>query len=595
MGCGTRPAGLFFGSAVGDDSGGILVEGGGTDAQGDSVSYLIDLDAQTGNQKWQYFAPPVMFVYPPTSLDSNVAIGLDGTIFVVEHGCAHNFTGETTTNLDCLNEISGDSGSLLSQVVIPTSSSYVSVGPHCDIAQSTDISINSGPTTVPAIMPDGSVYIEIETSQSTSLTVCDTNGVTGTSSGSSSSSLLQVFPGGGMELQPVNSSSTESYSPGDVIPDGNGGVLASAASNDGGLTMTDIGPGGTTQSVFSNVGLSGTPASSMVLGDDNTAFATDETTVVAFDATTLQQKWSYASTGGGLSFVVATSGGGVTINDSSQGVIQLDSSGNASAPIASLQAAMPFQPGLPIFIGQDGTVSGAWNNGVNGVLSSIAGVYAEAAPSVYPEPSGEGQNQHASVPTVTSLTVHFTGSKSSEDLLSFPTTPPADSQTCSQNLGGPINCPAALNGTGTWVWNVEIAATVTNDASKWRAQQAVGTLGSGRWRDSQGGLHTFGGFTNKPCFNDNPCDDLLPTVTQQARGQKLIFWLDAPGSTHYADYPGLTEPIDSLTQVQNFISSVCNRANICAGVNWSLKLVIDPGGVPEAPPGSQARLGHIPF
>jgi hypothetical protein len=443
--------------------------------------------------------------------------------------------------------------------------------------------------------PDGALYGIVATSEDIAESNCEAGPEPfGVDTGSSNLSLMRVSPDGGVGFSGLDSSAKSGALAGSaVIPDGQGGVLATWFNYSSNVTMVaDIGTPGGGRTIFSSFP---TSISSMVLGDNNTAFATNGYTVMAFDATSLQQKWSYTSTGGALSFVVATAGGGVTIDDSQQGVIQLDSSGNASAPVASLQAAMPFQPGLPIFIGQDGTVSGAWNNGVNGVLSSIAGVYTAAAPSVYPESSGEGQNQHASVPTVTSLTVHFTGSKSTGDLLTFHTTPPALSQTCNENPGGPLNCPGALNGTGTWVWNVEIAATVTDDASKWTAQQAVGSFGTGNWKDSQGGLHPFGAFQNRPCFDSGPCDDPLPGFTQQAPRQKAIYWLDAPGHSYDIALPDHSiHPIDSLGQVQNFTSSVCNRANICAGVNWFLRLVVDPGGALNTA-NSQAGLGHVPF
>jgi hypothetical protein len=70
-------------------------------------------------------------------------------------------------------------------------------------------------------------------------------------------------------------------------------------------------------------------------------FATDGGSVVAFSVPSLAPTWTYTSTAGSLSLVAATSGGGVTINDSQQGVIQLDSTGTPGAPIASLQGAIP--------------------------------------------------------------------------------------------------------------------------------------------------------------------------------------------------------------------------------------------------------------
>ena len=54
---------------------------------------------------------------------------------------------------------------------------------------------------------------------------------------------------------------------------------------------------------------------------------------------------------------------------------------------------------------------------------------------------------------------------------------------------------------------------------------------------------------------------LIAAAVQQPAGQKEIFWIDAPG--HRYTY-GTNEPIDSVTQVQNFTSKVCSIVNIGA-------------------------------
>jgi hypothetical protein len=176
-------------------------------------------------------------------------------------------------------------------------------------------------------------------------------------------------------------------------------------------------------------------------------------------------------------------------------------------------------------------------------------------------------NKNAFAPTPTNvisatITVHFTGTKTSGDNLTFPST-----QTCSQSLRL-FNCP----GPSTWVWNVEIAANVTDDASKWTTGQSYTGRAKGNWKDSQGVLHAFDDPLN--VTNDNPSSSFV----QQPAGQKAIFWIDAPG--HRYTY-GANQPIDSLTQVENFTSKGCSTVNtsLCFPVTWYLKLVVNPGAV----------------
>jgi hypothetical protein len=154
----------------------------------------------------------------------------------------------------------------------------------------------------------------------------------------------------------------------------------------------------------------------------------------------------------------------------------------------------------------------------------------------------------------------------------------SSNRTCSQNLGL-FNC----SGPGTWVWNVEIAANVSDDASKWTTKQSYTGRKKGNWKDSQGVLHAFDDSLNVP--NDNPSSGFV----QQTAGFKPIFWIDAPG--HGYNY-GTNEPVDSVTQVQNFTSTVCSTVNTsaCFSVTWYLKLVVKPGAVLDTT-NSQAAFG----
>jgi len=178
------------------------------------------------------------------------------------------------------------------------------------------------------------------------------------------------------------------FDPGEVIPDGSGGMLAYFAlgGQSGPPTIANIGPNGIVQQTINQLA-NFNPGDVMVLGDNNTAFVTDGYTVVAFNPSTLQTAWTYTSTGGTLSFVAATSGGGVTINDSQQGVIQLDSNGNGGTPAASLQGAASF--GIT-----------QWDEIASGVLAMVLGPTVDIAATSFPEPAGSGADNRTNLPTL---------------------------------------------------------------------------------------------------------------------------------------------------------------------------------------------------
>ena len=177
---------------------------------------------------------------------------------------------------------------------------------------------------------------------------------------------------------------------------------------------------------------------------------------------------------------------------------------------------------------------------------------------------------------VASLTVHFTGGKTAGDTLTF-----AGTQACTETLG-PADCTSS---TGAWVWNVEVAGNVPDDASKWTVTQTENGLTKGNWIDPEGGLHAFSNPSS--VSNDAP----LPQFLQQTAGQKLIFWLDAPG-TNILIAPG--EPIDSMVSVKNFTSTICSTsdASDCVSVSWFTKLVVNSPAV-LSPAQSTAAFGSL--
>ena len=401
-------------------------------------------------------------------------------------------------------------------------------------------------------------------------------------------SLMRVSPDGGVGFVSLDSTADPGgLGAGAVIPDGQGGVLATWRNGSNATVAADVGTPGGGQAIFSSFP---NGIGSMVLGDNNTAFATDGTNVTAFSVPSFQTMWSYSGTPGAISLVVATSGGGVTINDSQQGVIQLDSSGNASTPVASLQGAMPFQAGLPLFVAQDGTTSGAWTGFTTGQASGLSGLFVPAAASVFPEIFGGGTHDNQSVGTLTSITVNFQKLSTSNGLSVGDTGHYNLADTCGPTPdapatpGGPLDCGIPIG----WHWNVEVAAVVSDNPTKWfPPQQWIFDRYSGQYKDSQGNLHPFD--QNDEFRRDGPPFGVW-NVSPQTHS---IFYTDEPGPRYYRDDPNTEEPVYQANARFNVLTAVCNRA-ICYPKTWHVQLVIDPG--PTLDRGqSSAGYGYIPL
>ena len=58
--------------------------------------------------------------------------------------------------------------------------------------------------------------------------------------------------------------------------------------------------------------------------------------------------------------------------------------------------------------------------------------------------------------------------------------------------------------------------------------------------------------------------------------------------------PANTGPIDSMTTIKNLTSSICSKTNpnICASVNWYVKIVVKSGGILDTT-NSTAGIGSL--
>lgn len=383
------PLPIVNGNSVPDGSGGLVVTEHNTclPNQTDPMT-IVDLDAITGQPKWQFAAAgvqngnQVLYCYPDTvkALEPQFAVRGDGTVVIA---------AMTNNGLPPLMLVSANGQP--ASLYIPTSN-----GTHPDGTPFADFS----PEGPPIIDSDGSAYMEYEVRYVTYPPKVLQAVLY----------LLKIAPDGSRSDITLNSTTDdENLMPGRIIPDGQGGVLAT-------WTISPSNPPIPThpyQASHVVGGAAGTPYDlpfspntitvgsypTLVLGENSTAFASglssandgssnDVDKIASFDLNSGTSNWSYqASTQAALSIVEATSGGGLTVNDTDPGIIHFDTNGNPSATIPFLQGARPFDFGSWLS-SSNGAVSFLWSpNGTNGIPTTLA-------QSVFPTARGNAQGQN---------------------------------------------------------------------------------------------------------------------------------------------------------------------------------------------------------
>jgi Glucodextranase, domain B/Bacterial Ig-like domain (group 2)/Beta-propeller repeat/PQQ-like domain len=391
---------------IGDNNGGVLLN-----VLQETTSFpsiLVDFNASTGTPMWQYTSPSRFGGAP--------AVRPDGTIVVIEFDPSGSGSSLITIN--------GTTGEKLSSVQIPSSVGY----PNNDVVCGSPSSLQ-GPvpstTLGPIIDAAGNMYVlywQYTESIDASCQIAED----GTTTVSGAISLLEVNPVGSISTQVLQAYSSSAVESGDsgsftltcsgvsptlagLIPDGQQGVLASWAAGGGTgacvpstvppFNIVDVSAQGMNayQIPMTEYSINGYP---MVLGQAGVAFVVNghlnpfglgtTPSVVSFNVSSGQVLWSYSgSAGGQLSLIEATSDGGASIDDSQRGVLQLDSHGNASQPVTSLEGSVPFSLFSWAGISGSGLADMIWNpDGANGITSTLA-------TSLWPEGSGDDQHQNA--------------------------------------------------------------------------------------------------------------------------------------------------------------------------------------------------------
>ncbi|MBZ5626970.1 MAG: PQQ-binding-like beta-propeller repeat protein [Acidobacteriia bacterium] len=335
--------------AVGDSLGGLLLQG----YDYDWYSQIVRIDGAAGEVSWRYSSPGWFY--------DDWALHPDGTIFVVENIPEMQESGYPYATQ--MLAIDGTNGQLKYRVRLPNSTFYGvhNSCPHPDSFEYVDDPL-VGP---PMLAPNGSAYVEVATSDwiETVTSTCDSYGnwggqpMTWSVYRDASLKLLELRPDGSPQWRTVKQDHYEGpaeaeppkvgWRAGEVIPDGDGGLLATWLSLDfpygspkeARMTrVTDSGQADYTipyaQSPDDDSWWWYIPEDrSLVLGENGVAFATNGMRVVSFDVASGAVRWTW-ETDASLEMIAATAGNGLVLKIPAEAgterVVRLDPTGQAA-------------------------------------------------------------------------------------------------------------------------------------------------------------------------------------------------------------------------------------------------------------------------
>jgi hypothetical protein len=353
---GSSPSGSgvdFVNGETPDNLGGVIVLVSNTGATSFATESLIRVDGTSGNITWRYDSSgSIVNQNPPAA----VAIDQNGYILTVEDSqlsfgpppdALSSPIGYSQANLI---KIDPNSGSKIASWAVP-SSTYSFAADGCGFLplQGTSWTYNlAGATGQISVGPDGTYYLEVQwlnnlswnvpvtyNNPSGNCVLSDTFNTAYTQT--ASTQLMTVSPSGGVSFTDLPGSPTTSGTNnnnsgpgmGLVIPDGNGGALATTSSVYSGqqptTQVTDFG-GSAGSTTISDIA-----ATDMVLGDQGTYFTTDGNQIVDVNEASGNELWSWQPESGTVEIIAATTGGGVAIKNivgNQEDVVRLDSNGN---------------------------------------------------------------------------------------------------------------------------------------------------------------------------------------------------------------------------------------------------------------------------
>jgi hypothetical protein len=311
----------LIGPAAPDGFGGLLV----TEAcnSNNPAMTTTDLDAVTGTPLWQFQLPSLLpdgAVACPQG--PNFAIRQDGSVVIA----APLAMSPRIVILD------GQSGALVANPQIPASTLTSDMN-----SVSCDCYTPVGP---PMVNSDGSTYVEYYVRQLNSDSPDPVSGVLW---------LLKIAPDGSTSTTRLSSSNVANLWPGQIIPDGQGGVLATwaidpanppaapypyqAADVVGGIVASSFNMPMSPQNLTRDPN-TGIPLPLQLVLGESSAFVSYGSNIVSFAANSGSVNWNYqAASQTTVTLVVSTAGGGLVAKSTYQNVdtmLQLDGSGNAT-------------------------------------------------------------------------------------------------------------------------------------------------------------------------------------------------------------------------------------------------------------------------
>lgn len=429
----------FLGRSVPDSRGGTInwittLPSPGANPQ-DS---LVRLDSQ-GAQTWRFDAPGF--------LNENFAVSGDGTIYttdLIQTGKGTDiflFSPQNTQS----NLLAFDTTTGQQKFSIPLPSGHLfwqfidQIGQPPRIAVDLDIGAIVGPVSV---LPDGSAQIVMETIQTSQTNttpfasgqfvpgICPSRAQCETSASVHKAvELIQVQPDGTFTSQPMTNFALDNkncfgncggpnagadwagvfpdFEPGEIIPDGQGGMLAEwfdeSFKTDGTTAVSGTNlvhfflSGGNSQFTLPlrPGGNFGDPATTLVLGDMGAAFANDGLNVTAVDSSSGATKWSFNPGTNIFTILAATADGGLILFGRGGEIVALDASGNVTADTTSLNLSIltysDSNTVLDITTGGQIQMASLSNPGLAGVA--------------WPLPDGNQQEERTPAkPTITEIT-----------------------------------------------------------------------------------------------------------------------------------------------------------------------------------------------
>lgn len=318
-----------------------------------SVGDALLATASDGSHPWTYNAPPTgqFDIHPGHTCLLGVGCGDftksyavdDGKVYVVESAV---ISQQHVSSLVSINTATGQA----TKVTLPASSiTNKFLQSSCGGTDTITFSDAFGDYSQPTVMADGTVYIEASTENSTDTLNACVDPPVETFTGKSLVQLLHYDSTGALlSTQTLDGTPGAALAqPRQIIPDGQGGVIATWTEGGPNPMMAHITSSGSNNFNFTTFGDWKGP---MVLGDNNTVFSNDASINVGSGTI----NWSNANINHPL---LAMANGALYFQGNDAGIYQSDAHGNSTL-LFTPNASVDYFPGSHDLLAQTGALAG---------------------------------------------------------------------------------------------------------------------------------------------------------------------------------------------------------------------------------------------